>query len=160
MAQGNRGIGLRGALPWRLSADMARFRALTMGHVVIMGRATWAPIAERGLPGRRVIILSRIHRLQGSADAVASSLSEALKIAAEDDQETETFIAGGAQVYREALDRGLVDRMYLTIVHGEVQADTFFPEYEPAEWTTVSREARAADERNPHRMTFYLLERA
>lgn len=159
MAEGNRGIGLRGDLPWRLPADMARFRELTMGHAVIMGRVTWEPIAKRGLPGRRVIVLSRVDQGRGSSDAVASSLSEALQVAAQDGEETETFIAGGAQVYREAFDRALVDRMYLTVVHGQVKADTFFPEYEAQEWTTVEREVRRADERNPYRMTFYLLER-
>ncbi|GMR10368.1 MAG: dihydrofolate reductase [Anaerolineae bacterium] len=158
MAEGDRGIGLRGDLPWRLPADMARFREFTMGHTVIMGHATWEPIAERGLPGRRVIVLSRAGVLE-SADAVASSLSEAVQIAAQDGRETETFIAGGAQVYQEALDRALVDRMYLTIVHGQVGADSFFPIYDSTEWTTVKSEVRAADERNPFRMTFCCLER-
>ena len=159
MAEGDRGIGLRGDLPWRLPADMARFRELTMGHSVIMGRVTWEAIAERGLPGRRVIVLSRANREQALADSVASSLSEALQIAAQVAPENETFIAGGAQIYQEALESALVDRMYLTIVHGEVEADIFFPEYESTEWTTVKREVRPADERNPYRTTFCLLER-
>jgi len=75
-------------------------------------------------------------------------------------QETETFIAGGAQVYQEALDRGLVDRMYLTIVHGRVEADTYFPEYEEIDWTTVSNETHLPDDRNSYRMTFCFLERS
>ncbi|MFQ5944387.1 MAG: dihydrofolate reductase [Anaerolineales bacterium] len=160
MAEGDRGIGLRGGLPWRLPADTTRFRELTMGHTVIMGRATWEPIAERGLPGRRVIVLSRADQVGGSCDTVASSLSDALQIAAQDIQESETFIAGGAQVYQEALDQALVDRMYLTIVHEQVEADTFFPEYKETDWTRVKREVRLADERNPYHMTFCLLERA
>ncbi len=160
MAEGDRGIGLRGALPWRLPADMARFRELTMGHAVIMGRVTWEPIAERGLPGRRVIVLSRANRVWESSDAVAGSLSEALQVAAQTPLETETFIAGGEQIYMEALDRALVDRMYLTIVHTQVEADTFFPEYEEADWTMTSDEVLPADDRNPYRMTFRLLERA
>lgn len=158
IAEGDRGIGLRGDLPWRLPSDMVRFRELTMGHTVIMGRATWEPIVEQGLPGRRVIVLSRA-RVQESADAVAGSLPEALQIAAQHDQETETLIAGGAQVYREALERALVDRMYLTIVHGQVEADTFFPEYEATEWIRVNREVRPADKRNPYGMTTCLLQR-
>ena len=81
VAEGDRGIGLRGDLPWRLPADMARFRGLTMGHSVIMGRASWEPIAEHGMPGRQVIVLSRRNREQESADSAASSLSEALQIA-------------------------------------------------------------------------------
>ncbi len=159
MAEGDRGIGLRGALPWHLPADMARFRELTMGHTVIMGRVTWEPIAERGLPGRRVIVLSRANRVWESSDAVAGSLSDALQVAAQNHLETEAFIAGGAQIYKEALDRALVDRMYLTIVHAQVEADTFFPEYEQADWTTASTEVFPADDRNPTRMTFRLLER-
>ena len=160
IAEGDRGIGLRGGLPWRLPADMARFRELTMGHAVILGRVTLEPIADRGLPGRRVIVLSRDPRAPEFGDAVASSLEEALQIAARDKQETEIFIAGGAQVYQEALDRGLVDRMYLTIVHGQVEADTYFPEYEEIDWTTVSTETHLPHDRNSYRMTICLLERS
>jgi dihydrofolate reductase len=160
MTESDRGIGLRGALPWRLPADMARFRELTMGHAVIMGRATWEPIAERGLPGRRVIVLSRANRTWDTCDVVAASLPDALQIAAQNPQETETFIAGGAQIYMEALEQTLVDRMYLTIVHAELEADAFFPEYDEAEWTTAGNEVFPADDRNPYRMTFRLLERA
>jgi dihydrofolate reductase len=159
MTEGDRGIGLRGVLPWRLPADMVRFRELTMGHAVIMGRVTWEPLAERGLPGRRVIVLSRASRTWETCDAVAASLPDALRIAAQDPQETETFIAGGAQIYMEALDQTLVDRMYLTIIHAEIEADAYFPEYDDADWTTVSNEALLADDSNPQRMTFRLLER-
>lgn len=159
MAEGDRGIGWRGDLPWRLPADMARFRELTMGHTVIMGRATWESIAERGLPGRRMIVLTRSDRIRGSGVSVARSLSEALQIAAQDPSETETFIAGGAQVYKEALDRALVERMYLTVVHAKAVCDTFFPEYEETDWVSVTQEVRQADERNPYAMTFRLLER-
>jgi dihydrofolate reductase len=160
MAEADRAIGLRGALPWRLPADMERFRELTMGHAVIMGRATWEPMAERGLPGRRVIVLSRTARTWETCDAVAASLPDALQIAAQNPQETETFVAGGAEIYMEALEQTLVDRMYLTIVHAEVEADAFFPKYDEANWITASNEVFLADDRNPHRMTFRLLERS
>ena len=160
IAEADRGIGLRGILPWRLPADMARFRGLTMGHAVIMGRATWEPLAERGLPGRRVIVLSRASRTWETCDAVAASLREALQIAAQNPQETETFIAGGAQIYMEALAQTLVDRMYLTIVHAEVEADAFFPKYDEADWRATSNEVLLADDRNPYGMTFRLLERS
>jgi dihydrofolate reductase len=159
MAEGDRALGLRGTLPWRLPADMARFRKLTMGHAVIMGRVTWEPIAEGGLPGRHMIVLSRADRERESSEAVAQSLPEALQIAARDPLETETFIAGGAQIYMEALDKALVDRMYLTIVHARVEADAFFPDYEQADWITASTQELPADDRNPYRMTFRLLER-
>ncbi len=159
MAEGDRALGLRGALPWRLPADMARFRELTMGHAVIMGRVTWEPIAERGLPGRRMIVLSRTEREWDSSEAVAQSLSEALRLAAQDPLETETFIAGGAQIYMEALEKALVDRMYLTIVQARVEADAFFPDYEQADWITASTQELPADDRNPYHMTFLLLKR-
>ena len=159
MAEGDRALGLRGALPWHLPADMARFRELTMGHAVIMGRVTWEPLAERGLPGRRMIVLSRDDREWESSQAVAKSLPEALQLAAQDPSETETFIAGGAQIYMEALEQTLVDRMYLTIVHAEIEADAFFPNYDRQDWTTASNEVLAANDRNPHQMTFRLLER-
>jgi len=82
IAEGDRGIGLRGGLPWRLPADMARFRELTMGYAVIIGRVTWEPMAARWLPGRRVIVLSRDPAARESGHAVASSLKEAQQIAA------------------------------------------------------------------------------
>ncbi len=159
MAEGDRALGLRGALPWRLPADMARFRELTIGHAVIMGRVTWEPLAERGLSGRRVIVLSRADREWESSQAVAQSLPEALRLAAQDPLETEAFIAGGAQIYMEALEESLVDRMYLTIVHAQVEADAYFPDYEQADWTSASTQELPADDRNPYRMTFRLLER-
>jgi len=160
MADGDRGIGLRGSLPWHLPADMKRFRELTMGHAVVMGRATWEPISDRGLPGRRMVILSRGDRAWDTCEAVVDSLPEALQVAAQDHLETETFIAGGAQIYMEALEQTLVNRMYLTIVHAEVEADAFFPNYDEAEWTMSSNKVVPADDRNPYRMTFRLLERA
>lgn len=155
MAEGNRGIGLRGGLPWRLPVDMTRFRALTMGHSLIMGRTTWTPIAQRGLPGRSVIVLSRSCSEQGSKVAVVNSLSEALRLA----EGEEVFIGGGAQIYAIALEADVVDRMYLTIVHGEVEADTFFPEYDPERWEIASSESVPADDDNAYPLTFKVLER-
>ena len=155
MAEGNRGIGLRGGLPWRLPADMARFRALTMGHSLIMGRTTWTPIAQRGLPGRRVIVLSRSANPQDSQAVVVSSLSRALRLAVGE----EVFIGGGAQIYALALEANLVDRMYLTIVHGDLRADTFFPEYDLDRWETTSSEQAPADNDNAYPLTFEVLER-
>lgn len=179
MAEGNRAIGLRGGLPWRLPADMARFRGLTMGHAVIMGRATWEPIAGRGLPGRRVIVLSRSapelsaanrrpegadQEGEGGSDAVptresvvpqARSLDQALALARPD---PEIFIAGGASVYQQALEARLVDRMYLTLIHAEFEGDRFFPEYDPEQWTVVSAEHRPADADNRFGMTFQTLQ--
>lgn len=161
LAEGSRAIGLRGSMPWHLPADLARFRQLTMGHAVIMGRLTWEPLAERGLPGRRMIILSRHSETMtlGTAVESAPSLQEALDIAAQDPAETETFVAGGAQVFGQALTSGQVIRMYLTWVQAEVEADAFFPEFDRQAWSTVSVEDRAADQKNRYAMRFETLER-
>lgn len=154
MAEANRAIGWRGELPWRLPADLAHFRKLTMGHAVIMGRVTWEPIAARGLPGREVIVLTR-----GGPEAVpdsqrvrvASSLEAALQMAEPD---PEIFIGGGASVYEQALAADVVDRMYLTLVEAEVAGDAFFPEFDRSRWSLIAAERRAADAENPFDMRF------
>jgi dihydrofolate reductase len=158
MAEPSRAIGLKGGLPWRLPADLARFKALTLGHTLVMGRTTWEPLSGRGLAGRRIIVLSRSGRIGGNEVKVASTLSEALELAENGSAESETFIAGGAQVYRAALAQEAVDRMYLTLVHAEVEADTYFPPYEAADWEVSASERRPADADNPFAVTFTTLE--
>ena len=161
MAEGDRGIGLRGSLPWHLPTDLARFRRLTMGHTLIMGRVTYESLAGVVLDGRRLIVLTRrgIAPPEGSEIYIASSLEDALTDARERLQEQEAFIGGGAQIYAAALAKNIVDRMLLTIVHGEVEADTFFPAYHQADWRIVEREQRPADEANRYAMTFLTLVR-
>ena len=159
MAEPSRAIGLKGGLPWRLPADLARFKELTLGHTLVMGRTTWEPLSGRGLAGRRIIVLSRSGRIGGNEVKVASTLSEALELAEHGSAESETFIGGGAQVYRAALAQEAVDRMYLTLVHAEVEADTFFPPYEEADWEISDAELRPADADNPFAVTFATLGR-
>lgn len=159
LAEPSRAIGLRGRLPWRLPADLARFKQLTLGHTLIMGRTTWEPLSGRGLPGRRIIVLSRSGLLGENSIRVASSLNDALQLAEQDLAETETWIAGGAQVYRAALAQDVVDRMHLTLVHAQVEADTYFPPYEQADWEVSAAEHRPADPENPYAVTFTTLER-
>jgi dihydrofolate reductase len=130
----NRGIGLRGAIPWHVAEDLKRFKALTMGHAIIMGRKTHESIG-RVLPGRRNIVVTR-----GSATLAgcerASSLDEALKLVADD---ALPFIIGGAQLYAEALPK--VTQLFLTQLDRDVEADTFFPELNAGEWRELKREA-------------------
>ena len=159
LAEPSRAIGLRGGLPWRLPADLGRFKQLTLGHTLIMGRTTWEPLSGRGLPGRRIIVLSRSGMVRGNEVKVASSLGEALNLAQQDLAESETFIAGGAQVYRAALAQEVVDRMHLTLVHAQVEADTYFPPYEQADWRVSAVEHRPADAENVYAVTFTTLER-
>lgn len=158
----DRAIGANGDLPWRLPADMAHFRRLTMGHTLIMGRRTFESLAGRSLPGRRIVLLSSGIKVQPiGVEAVATSLEEALAVARFRLHEEETFIGGGGSVYQRALELGLVDRMYLTLVEAPVDpaADTYFPTIDSARWQVTSVEHRPADERNPHAMTFQTLER-
>lgn len=149
----NRVIGRDGAVPWHLPDDLAHFKRLTMGHPVIMGRRTYESLGAP-LPGRPTIVLTR--RAEWSADGVrtARSLAEALDLAG--DAET-VFIAGGQKVYEEALPRA--DRIELTLVHADVQGDTFFPELDESQWRLVGETHHPPDERHEHAMTFRTYEK-
>lgn len=128
----NRGIGLRGALPWHVPEDLKRFKALTTGHAILMGRATHESIG-RPLPGRQNIVITRGDRSFPGCER-AGSLDEALALAGDDPM---PFIIGGAQLYAEALPR--VTHLFLTELDREVEADTFFPPLVAGEWREVKR---------------------
>jgi len=130
----NRVIGKDGALPWRLSADLKRFRALTMGHPIIMGRKTFDSIG-RALPGRRNIVISRDAQWAFDGVETANSLPAALAMVAGAEQ---AFVIGGEQIYRAALDQA--DRIELTLIEQDFEGDAWFPEIDPAVWTEVSNE--------------------
>ncbi len=141
-------IGRDGGLPWRLSSDLRRFKSLTMGHHLVMGRRTWESIG-RPLPGRTSIVLSsRADLVLPDGVLLAGSLRAALALAAADD---EVFVIGGAAVYRTALARAR--RLYLTRVHAEVPGDTSLF-LDLGGWSLVSSEEHPADERNEHPSTF------
>jgi dihydrofolate reductase len=129
----NRGIGLRGALPWHVPEDLKRFKALTTGHAIIMGRKTHESIG-RPLPGRRNVIVTR-QALSFAGCEVAPSLEAALELTQDD---ALPFIIGGAQLYAEALPK--VSHLFLTRLDRDVEADTFFPELNDADWREVKRE--------------------
>ena len=148
------GIGRDGGLPWHLPEDLKRFKALTMGKPMVMGRRTWDSIG-RPLPGRRSIVVSRQPGLAIAGADVAGSLGEALRLAGE---VPEVCVIGGAELYRAALP--LADVIHLTRVHAEVAADTFLPALDASEWQVVAREDRAADERHAHPFSFIELRRA
>src|SRR5215469_5276330 len=121
----SQGIGVNNRLPWRLSADLKRFKALTMGHHIIVGRHTFESIGKP-LPGRHTIILTNRHDFRADGCATADSLDAALNLARQDG-ESEVFVCGGARVFQDALP--IADRFYLTVVHANVAADTFFPQW-------------------------------
>ena len=135
-------IGRDGGLPWRLPDDLKRFKALTMGKPVVMGRKTWDSIGKP-LPGRRNIVITRQAGFAVSGVTVVASLDDALLAAGE---VPEVCIIGGAEIYRLALPR--TNLIHLTRVQAVVDADTYFPELAAAEWDEVLVEEHAADERH------------
>lgn len=142
-------IGRDGALPWRLPADLARFRALTTDHAVVMGRKTWESIG-RPLPKRTNIVLSRTLRALPGAD-VTESLDEALHTATARNA-TRVFVIGGARVYAEALPNA--DILELTRVDARVEGDVTFPEYDESGFSCSFSEARPADTRHEYAFRF------
>lgn len=136
----DRGIGNNGDLLWRIPDDLKRFKALTTGHPVIMGRKTWESIPEkfRPLPNRTNIVVSRQPGYQARGAFVVNSVERAIALAAPGTDEA--FVAGGAEVYRAALPHA--DRLYLTEIDDLQPADTFFPEYSSLFSKIVSLEER------------------
>lgn len=128
-------IGVRGGLPWQIPRDLAHFKELTMGHALVMGRATFESIG-RPLPGRSNIVLTRRPDWAHEGVDVARSLQEAVDIAASRGQDV--FIAGGAEVYRSAL--ATADRLELTEVDAEPEGDTWFPSVDWSRWREVGRQ--------------------
>ena len=151
-----RGIGQDNQLPWRLPADLKRFRELTTGHHLIVGRKTYESIGKP-LPGRTTIIVTRNRAYTATGCFVAHTLAEALALA-RTRGETEAFVIGGAEIYAQALTAA--DRLYLTLVQAEVEADTFFPPYDaPHDWSIVEESQHAADEKNQFATVYQTLDR-
>jgi dihydrofolate reductase len=136
----NRVIGRTGQLPWHLPGDLARFKRLTMGYPLIMGRKTFESIG-RALPGRRTIVLSRQADYRAAGCRVVNGLDEALKLVWDDD---EVFICGGEEVYRQALP--LAQRIYLTELDRAVAGDSFFPEI-PEHFLAIEEQQIEEEER-------------
>lgn len=133
----NRMIGRDNGMPWHLPEDLKRFRALTMGHPIIMGRKTWDSLG-RPLPGRTSIVVSRQADLDIAGAHVAPSLDAAIERAATAEGGDEAFVIGGAQLYALALPR--VDRLLLTEIADAFDGDTMFPDFDRADWVETARE--------------------
>lgn len=137
-------IGYQNRLLFRLSADLKRFKNLTTGHTVVMGRRTFESLPKGALPNRRNIVLTRSQSFEAEGVEVFHTLDEALENCAQDE---EIFVIGGASVYKEAYPKAL--RMYLTEVHARPrEADVFFPVVDFSQWREVFREEHEADEKN------------
>lgn len=151
----NRAIGNNNDLLYHLRADLQRFKALTTGHTVIMGRRTFESLPKGALPNRRNIVLTSNTELQWPNTETFSTLEAALAACTADE---EVFIIGGASVYRAAFP--IADRLCLTHVHATPdEADVFFPEFDDSEWRCTFSEDHAADERNDQPFTFADYER-
>ena len=150
-------IGRAGALPWHLPDDSRRFRLLTTGHHVIMGRRTFESIG-RPLPERVNVVLTRSGRLSAEGGVlVVGDLAEALAVA-RSRGEAEAFVIGGTSVYAAALP--LADAIHLTRVHADLAGDAYFPDLAADAWSEVQREHHPGDARHAHAFTYTLLERA
>jgi len=139
----NRAIGLGGEMPWHLPGELGHFKATTMGKPIVMGRKTWLSIG-RPLPGRQNIVVTRNPLFQAPGCDVTGSFEGAVQIA----RGEEVMIIGGGQLYDQAL--AFCDRMILTLVDCEPEADTWFPEWQTEHWQQVSLRSEAADEKNPY----------
>jgi dihydrofolate reductase len=134
----NRVIGADGELPWPPTGDLAQFKALTMGHPLIMGRTTYESIG-RPLPGRTSIVLTRDASWSAPGVVVAPDLPSALSAAEKLDDTV--FVIGGAQIYAAALESGVVDRMVVTHVHLSPRGDAWFPAVDWTQWSESARES-------------------
>ena len=135
-------IGLAGGLPWHIPEDMRRFRELTTGHPVVMGRRTWESLSDRfrPLPDRRNVVVTRNPDWQAAGAERAGSLADALRLL---DGERQVFVIGGRQVYAEAIARA--DELLLTEVGGEHEGDAFFPAWDRDAFEETSREEHVSD---------------
>ena len=149
----NRVIGRDNRLPWRLPADLAYFKRVTMGHPVIMGRRTWESIG-RPLPGRKNIVVSRNRAYAAPGATVVGSLRDAWLAAGEVE---EACVIGGTSLFAEALPHA--DRIHLTEVDAEVEGDTYFPPFDRSQWVEREVARQARDERHEYPFRIVVLER-
>ncbi len=148
-------IGINNSLPWKLPADMKWFRQHTLGKPIIMGRKTFESFGSKPLPQRLNIIVTKDADYQADNALVSTSIGQALTLAGDVE---EVMIIGGSSLYQQTLP--LAQRLYMTIVHADVQGDAWFPEFDLQQWREVQRSEHGADEKNPYACSFVILERA
>ena len=140
----NNALGKNNDLIWHLPADLKRFKKITTGHYIIMGRNTFESIGKP-LPNRTTIIITRNKNYFKDGCLIANSLEQALEMAKEEEQ---VFVIGGAQIYNYAMEHNLVDTLDITLVHHEFEADVYFPEIDSDIWEQVEIESFTADDKN------------
>ena len=149
----NRAIGKDNKLLWHISEDLKRFKKLTTGHTLIMGRNTFLSLPNGALPNRRHIVISDVEGEYFEGCEMANSIEAAIALAGSED---ECFVIGGGMVYAQFLP--LAGRLYLTRVHHSFEADTFFPEIDFSRWKALKAEKVEAGEKNqyPHTYTEFI----
>jgi dihydrofolate reductase len=150
-----RGIGKDNAIPWHLSLDLKRFKRLTMGHHVIMGKKTWSSIG-RVLPGRKMVVISHSHYEESGDLTISHSLDEALNVALSDGDD-EAFIIGGGEIFSQSMDRA--DCLYVTEVMTDSGANIFFPCIEPRDWRVVFSRSYPQSDKDEFASRFNILVR-
>ena len=146
----NNALGKDNDLIWYLPADLKRFKKVTTGHYIIMGRNTFESIGKP-LPNRTTIIITRNKNYSKEGCLTAASIEEAIELAKE---EAQLFIIGGAQIYKEIMAKDLADQLDITLVHSEFDADVYFPEIDAKVWKEAVREDFKADEKNDYDYSF------
>ena len=147
-------IGRDGGLPWHISSDLKRFKAITMGKPLIMGRKTWESLPKKPLPGRRNIVITRQKNYQAEGAVIVADVASALAAAGEVE---EICVIGGGEIFTKFFAKA--DRIYLTEVDLEVEGDTRFPLVEPAQWTETAREFHAQGPHDSASFVFRVLDR-
>ncbi|MFT7900821.1 dihydrofolate reductase [Tenacibaculum ascidiaceicola] len=150
----NNALGKDNDLIWHLPADLKRFKKVTTGHPILMGRNTFESIGKP-LPNRTSIIITRKNNYFVDGCLIANSIEQAIELT----EGKDAFIIGGAQIYKDALEQNLVDRLDITLLHHEFEADAFFPEIDMEIWKEVAREDFKADEKNKYDYSFVSYER-
>ncbi len=150
----NNELGKDKDLVWHLPDDFKRFKRLTTGHHIIMGRKTFETFPQP-LPNRTHVVITRKENYKPPGAIVVHSLDKALEVAEDDPQ---PFIIGGGEIYKLSLDEA--DAIELTRVHGSFEADTYFPDFDEKNWKLVDKEEHPADERHKYAFTYLTYERA
>ncbi|MEZ4827067.1 MAG: dihydrofolate reductase [Bacteroidia bacterium] len=146
-------IGKENSIPWRLSADLKRYKQLTMGKPIVMGRKTYESIGKP-LPGRRNIVISRNRDFAAEGIETADSLEAAIELCGD---VPEIFIVGGTALFLEGVEKGYISRIYETFVHADVEGDTFFHLPQEESWEITDVESHQADEKNEFAYTYRTL---
>ena len=144
------GIGKNNQLPWHLPSDLKRFKNLTMGHYIVMGRKTYEAIGKR-LPGRMMVVVTHQKDYFPEGCLIVNSLVDAINLA-ENNHETEVFIIGGGEIFSQAISRA--DKIYFTTVHIKTNADVSFPIIDPKQWERIVIEALPQNDEDEYETDF------